>query len=110
MIEALKAKAVADMLAKIGETVVSAGQNLTGLVKFSRADSTLGKVVSDFKCITLYLPEDDLAKLGDTVTVRAIDYEVVHQNAKSEYNGFAKIELTEITTTHAADPAAGEWR
>ena len=110
MIEAIKAKAVADMLAKIGETVITNNQQLTGLVKFSRLDSTIGKVITDFKAISLYLPESELENLGETVTVRNLDYEVVRQNAKSEYNGFAKIELTEITATYASAPTHGEWR
>jgi len=110
MIEALKAKAVELMLQKIGERVESDGESITGLLKFDRLDSKLGKVYTDFVGVTLYIPEVDLPRLGKTVIARGVTYDVVQHHAKSEYNGFARVELTERTTTYSTEPVAGEWR
>lgn len=110
MIEDIKAKAVSHMLQKIGETVETNSGTLVGLVKFNRLDASIGKIATDFKKVALYIAQPDLANLGNTVTVRGIIYDVVKQHAKSEYNGFAKIELTEVTHSHATAPVIGEWR
>lgn len=106
MIEEIKRKAILAMLSKIGETVTSNQQPITGLVKMNRLDAKLGHIETDFKQIYLYVPEADLALIDTIVTVRNIDYEVVQSNAKSEYNGFAKIELQEPTTK----ATTGVWR
>ena len=106
MIEAIKQKAVLAMLAKIGETVISDAQPISGLVKMNRLDSKFGNIETDFKQVMLYVKEVDLPLIGTMVTVRNIEYEVVDPNSKSEYNGFAKIELQEVTTK----PTTGAWR
>jgi hypothetical protein len=106
MIEAIKQKAVLAMLDKIGETITSNAQPISGLVKMNRLDSKFGKIETDFTQIMLYVKEGDLSLIDTMVTVRNIEYEVVESNAKSEYNGFAKIELQEVTTK----PATGAWR
>lgn len=108
MIEAIKQKAVAAMLSKIGETVISNLQpeGILSLVRMNRLDSKFGQIETGFKQIYLYVPEADLVLIGTIVTVRNIDYEVVQSKAKSEYNGFAKIELQESTTK----PTTGVWR
>ncbi len=106
MIEEIKRKAVEAMLSKIGETVISNQEPIIGLVKMNRLDAKIGHIETDFKQIYLYVPEADLVLIEAIVTVRNIDYEVVQFNAKSEYNGFAKIELQEPTTK----ATTGTWR
>lgn len=104
MIEDLKQKAVLSMYDKIGEIVITNQQDLPGLVKMNRLDSKFGNIQTDFKSILLYIKEADLALIGDIVTVRNVDYEVVKSKAKSEYNGFARIELQEPSGSTATGP------
>ena len=115
MIEELKEKAVQAMFDKIGETVESDEQSLTGLVKFERLDSEmghsknrLGRIQSDFVGLYIYLDDRDFDKVGDTMTVRGVEYDVVKQQSKVRYNGFAQVELTEITQAPANNSIG--WR
>jgi len=95
------------MLAKLGEQVQSNGTSLTALVNIERLDSGLGKTFSTrLKQVTAYLPEAQLNQIGQTLTVRGVDYEVVERDTVCEYNGFAKVLLVEPT----AKPATGAWR
>ena len=107
MIEQLKQKAVQAMLTKLGEQVQSNGTSLTALVTIERLDSGLGKTFSTrFKQVTVYLPEDQLDQVGQTLTVRGVEYEVVERDSVCEYNGLARVCLTEPTPK----PLEGDWR
>ncbi len=107
MIEQLKQKAVQAMLTKLGEQMQSNGTSFTALVKIERLDSGLGKTFSTrFKQVTVYLPEEKLNQIGQTLTVRGVEYEVVERDSVCEYNGLARVLLTEMTQ----QPVSGTWR
>lgn len=107
MIEELKKKAVLSMMAKLSEQIMSGGVELPALVKFERLGDSWGKSSSiNFSQLNVYIAIDALDLIADLVTVRGVVYEVVNKQRASEYNGFAKVELTEITTK----ATTGAWR
>lgn len=106
MFEAHRDKAVNAMINKLGETVQSKGQDMDGLVKFHRLDPLLGHIKTNIIGLTVWVRESEFDRVGETMTVRNEEYEVVRPASKSQYNGMAQNELIPLNNS----AQTGAWR